>query len=125
MKTDKDFQEIASGYGLKLEYNNDEKDGGASTDDTIWLYPASEPWIREISFWHELGHCMISKVAGKVKYHMSTLSKEGAAWEVGLRYAALHGRTWDYGSREMKWARKQLATYVHGEYDDLPYGEPQ
>ena len=68
---------------------------------------------------------MLPRIGGKVKYYMSTLSKEGAAWEVGFAYAAEHGRTWDYNSKEMKWARKQLASYVHGEYDDLPYNKPQ
>lgn len=117
------FKKIASAYDITLKYNLTEKDGGASTDDTIWLYPTSKQWIQEISFWHELGHCIFAKRMQKagLNSHMSTLSKEGAAWEFGLVLAAKHGRTWNYYSKELKWARKQLASYVHGEYDDLPY----
>ncbi len=49
---------------------------------------------------------------------MSKLSGEGAAWELGLGIAFEHGYKWDYYSDEMKWARRQLCSYINGEYDD-------
>jgi hypothetical protein len=54
---------------------------------------------------------------------MSTLSDEGCAWETGLTEATKYGRKWDYNSEQMKWSRKCLASYIHGEYDDLIYPE--
>lgn len=65
---------------------------------------------------------MLEREVGKSwGYTMSTVSAEGAAWEIGLKFAAQHDRVWKFHSKELEWARKQLASYVGGEYDFLPY----
>lgn len=115
------YQKICNDLGIKLIYESlsGRTDGGASTTNTIYLFPCSKKWIEELSFWHELGHILLNKSKLKAKTNLSTLSCEGAAWELGLNAAATYGRMWEYNSKEMKWARKQLATYVNSEYDDL------
>ena len=121
----REMRKIAKKYGAELIYDRDSgwRDGGSSTDDTIWIYPSNRQWVKEISFWHELGHIISRQesIKSNRKYSMSTISSEGCAWEIGLTEAAKHGRTWDYGSKQLEWAREQLASYVCGEYDDLVY----
>jgi len=113
------YQEICNKLDIKLEYvNYGWTNGGASANDTIFLFPCSEEWIKEISFWHEIGHILLNKNS-KRSMSLSTMSREGAAWELGLNAAFEHGREWDYYSKELEWARKQLASYINGEYDDL------
>jgi len=92
-------------------------EGGMSSIDTIWLHE-SEEWKQELSFWHELGHVLLNQETGQA---MSTISREGAAWELGLIEAAKYSRHWEYHSKELGWARQCLASYIHGQYDDLPY----
>jgi len=123
----RDMRKIAKRYGAKLIYCKDNglKDGGASTNDIIWIYPSVKQLIKEISFWHELGHIINRQesIKSNRNYCMSTLSSEGCAWEIGLIEAAKHGRKWGYNSEQLRWARKQLASYVGGEYDDLVYNK--
>lgn len=115
------YQKICDELGITLVYDKKSgfKDGGASTDDTIFLYPCSKKWIEELSFWHELGHILLNKTLGKRTHYLSTLSQEGSAWELGLNSASCYGRKWKYNGKEMQWAKKQLASYVNSEYDDL------
>jgi hypothetical protein len=94
-------------------------DGGASCGKQIWIFPSKHDWVKELSFWHEVGHVLLSRSMRSRPHYMSTLSKEGAAWEIGLSTAANYGRTWEYDSKEYQWARKHLASYVGGECDDL------
>lgn len=119
--TFKELREIATEYDIevKLSRASGYRDGGWCSWDTIWLYPTKKPWIRELSFWHELGHIMLCRTGGIVTGHLSLVSCEGAAWEIGLRYAALHKRRWKYDSKELKWAREQLVSYIGSEGDDL------
>jgi hypothetical protein len=114
------YKRICNKFGVKLVYikSNHWKDGGESFGDTICLYQYSKKWIEEISFWHELGHVVLNTKTQRTHY-LSKISCEGAAWEMGLDIAASYGRIWKYGSKEMVWARKQLASYTNSEYDDL------
>lgn len=120
----KELKIIAKQYDIPvfLRKNSGRRDGGSTNGNSIWLYPTNKPWVREMSFWHELGHIMLEREVGKSwGYTMSTVSAEGAAWEIGLKFAAQHDRVWKFHSKELEWARKQLASYVGGEYDFLPY----
>ena len=123
----KEIRSIAKKYGVQLVYDKESgwRDGGASSNDIIWIYPSNKQWIKELSFWHEIGHIVSrngSCQSGR-SHSMSKLSDEGCAWEGGLTEAAKYERKWDYNSEQMKWARKCLASYVCGEYDDLDYNK--
>jgi len=116
------FQKIASKYGVTLtdiDHDGYGRNGGGSGGGEISIKPCDENFIYELSFWHELGHILLSRSMIERTHYMSKLSNEGAAWELGLNEAARHGRIWDYDSKEMKWAKQQLASYVNGEYDDI------
>jgi len=116
------YKNIADKYGISLveiDHDGYGKNGGSSGDNQISIKPCDEEYMYELSFWHELGHILFSRSMGERTHFMSTMSHEGAAWEIGLTEAARHGRVWDYKSKEMEWCRKQLASYVGGEYDDL------
>ena len=116
------FQKIASKYDVTLsdiDHDGYGRNGGGSTDNEISIKPCDEAYMYELSFWHELGHILACRFMGNRTHYMSCLSNEGMAWEIGLNEAAKHGRAWDYGSKEMRWARKQMASYVNGGYDDL------
>jgi galactitol-specific phosphotransferase system IIB component len=115
------YEKICKELNINLIWDKEScnKDGGASSPNTIILYPCSKKWIEELSFWHELGHILLIRTMTERNQYLSTLSCEGAAWELGLSEASAYGRTWKYKSKEMEWARKQLASYVGGEYDEL------
>ena len=116
------FKEVAGKYGVSLvEFDHEGygENGGGSAGNEITLKPCDEPYMYELSFWHELGHILLGRSMIERTHYLSTLSCEGTAWEIGLTEAARHGRIWDYKSDEMKWARKQMASYVNGEYDNL------
>lgn len=123
----KEMRSIAKKHNVKLIYDKESgrKNCGGSTIDTIWIFPSNKQWIKELCFWHELGHIISGSNLRKSgrKCSMSTLSNEGCAWEIGLTEAAKYGRKWDDNSEQMRWARRCLASYVHGEYDDLVYTE--
>jgi hypothetical protein len=109
------ISDIASEYGATLERDieNCGKNRGASAGKYIFLGEFDDPQIELIAFFHELGH--VTSDIGEREYFMTKLSQEGMAWEVGLTLAKKHGFAWDYDCDSMKWARKQLFTYV----DDL------
>jgi len=116
------FQKIADKYGVSLieiDHDGYGKNGGGSAGNEISIRPCDEEYMYELSFWHELGHILICRNMIERTHVMSTLSHEGAAWEIGLTEASRYGRVWDYKSKEMNWCREQLASYVNGEYDDL------
>jgi len=117
-----DFRKLAEEYEVELsDCPNDHwcRNGAHSAGNRISMHPCDEEYMYEISFWHELGHVVLSRLMSDRTHYMSTMSTEGAAWELGFIEAAKHGRIWAYDSEEMCWARKQMASYVNGEYDDL------
>lgn len=116
-----DYFKIGNDLNIKVVLDHDTgfRDGGCSSDDTVFLYPCSTEWIKELSFWHELGHILYRRSLNGRSHCFSTISMECMAWELGLNLAASYGRHWGYDSIELKWARKQLASYVNSEYDDL------
>jgi hypothetical protein len=121
----KKLKKIAKKYNVELIMEKDcgWTNGGSSAGNIISIYPCKKKWMMEISFWHELGHILATRThlrAGKT-HSLSKLSNEGNAWETGLTEAAKYNRFWDYSDKEMEWARECLASYVKGEYDDLPY----
>ena len=119
-----ELKKIAKEYNVELVDMSEDywcRNGGHSAGNTISIHPCDEEWMYELSFWHELGHILLNRLSVKNgnAHHMSTISNEGAAWELGLIEAAKHKRTWDFYSKEIKWCRSLLASYVNGEYDEL------
>lgn len=94
------------------------KNYGASAGNDIFLGEFDDPEIELAAFFHELGHALMNKLILKRGCVMSTLSGEGTAWELGLGIAFEYGHKWEHDSHVMKWARKQLRSYINGEYDD-------
>jgi len=117
------FEKIAAEYNIELHQCQEDhwcRNGAHSVGNQIFMHPCDKDYIYELSFWHELGHVFLGRLMeGCCTHHLCTMSNEGAAWELGFIEAGKHGRSWDYNSKEMKWCRKQIATYVNGEYDDL------
>lgn len=116
------INEIAKEYGVKITeitHGGYGKNGGAFCGDEITILPCDEEYMYELSFWHELGHILLCRSMDKRTHYLSKISMEGAAWEIGLSEASKHNRVWQYETIEMDWARKQLASYINKEYDDL------
>ena len=109
-----EFKKIASKYKVKVKRDtlNCDRNHGACAGRQIYLGKFDEEGTEEVAFFHELGHVLSEERVCKRGCVMSKLSGEGLAWELGLGIAHEHGYTWDYYSPEMKWARKQLATYI-------------
>lgn len=78
----------------------------------IFMGTFDDPDIFITAFFHELGHCVNARLR-RTNCHLCKLSNEGAAWEMGFHLAKKYGFDWDYDSKERKWARKQLQTYIH------------
>lgn len=108
----------SKGVSVVRDTYNCDKNYGASSVNEIFLGEFDDPEIELAAFFHELGHTLMNKFILKRGYVMSTLSGEGTAWELGLGIAFEYGYKWDHNSHVMKWARKQLRSYVDGEYDD-------
>ena len=118
------LHKVAKKYKVKLTLDytqNGRKNGGLSVGNRIYIYPCDKEWMEELSLWHEIGHVVLSRLISKSKrtHYMGTVTQEGAAWELGLIEASKYSRVWGFFSEELIWARKQLATYVNGEYDEM------
>lgn len=116
--------ELAEKYGVNVQRNNERgRNAGASAGKDIFLGEFDDADLELVSFFHELGHALLNdRVLMKRGSTMSTLSSEGTAWELGLGLAHENGYDWDYNSDTLIWARRQLRTYVDGEYDDTLEG---
>lgn len=113
------IKELAVKYGVNVQRNDERgRNAGASAGKDIWLGEFDNEDLELISFFHELGHTLSNERVLKRGCQMSMLSGESLAWEIGLGIAYEHGYEWDYYSDTMKWARRQLRSYIDGEYDD-------
>jgi len=97
---------------------NCDKNYGACAGDEIFLGEFDDPKIEIAAFFHELGHIVNRRNGTGRHFRMSMISQEGAAWETGFDLAYKYGHNYDYKSDVMIWARKQLSSYIDGEYDD-------
>jgi len=107
------------GVSVRRETVYCSKNHGSSAGEDIYLGEFDDPNIELVAFFHEVGHVKSKDFLHNRTHYMSHMSKEGLAWELGLTIASEKGFTWDYDSKEMKWAREQMASYVNGEYDDM------
>ena len=81
----------------------------------IGLY--KDPDIAVAAFFHELGH-VSNRLKGQ-SHSISTVIAESTAWSIGFKIAHENGYEYDYQSKEYEYARKSVASYVNGEYDDM------
>lgn len=119
----KEIARIAEEHNICVSFNDENcnKNMASSTNNCIFLGEFDDNDIELFAFFHELGHCTFPS---KATYHMSTLSNEGAAWEYGISLAAKYEYKYDYNSKEFKYGRKQLATYLKSEIiKELRYHE--
>lgn len=75
---------------------------------SIILGRYDDPELRSISFFHEVGHIIrAGNYAEEVAYN--TMIIEAECWQIGLRYAYLHGLR--YSDDALKWAYEQVLTH--------------
>lgn len=120
------FNTIQEIYNITIYRDYENYDGevlncGCCSDDEIYLSRFDDESLEISAMFHELGHVESTNrdIFFERSHFVSTLSKEGMAWEVGFGLAAKHGFVWGYSSKQYQYARKCLATYVGGEYDDV------
>jgi hypothetical protein len=78
-------------------------------NDRIELGIYDDPEKRIISFFHEIGHTMVSdRSIKRVKY--DTYKCERLAWKYGLRLAKFYG--FKFNKETKKWAKEQLNSYI-------------
>lgn len=108
------IKRLAEKYNVSVtrDIENCSKNNGASADQDIYLGEFDDPDIELVAFFHELGHCKSDEMVLKRGYTMSIMSGEGLAWELGLGLAYENGYKWSYYTKEMKWARERLKTYI-------------
>jgi hypothetical protein len=110
---DEVINRIAISYACRIFNNhpNCDTNSAASAGRDIFFGNFDDPEIKLVAFFHELGHSLMSERLRR-NSSMSKISMEGTAWELGLGIAQDQGYKWDYYSKELIWARKQLLTYV-------------
>ena len=70
-----DFHKIAKEYDVELTDCPDDhhcRNGAHSGGDMISMHPCDEDYMYELSFWHELGHILLSRSTceRKRKYYL-------------------------------------------------------
>lgn len=111
---------IASGYGVTLIHvvpaDGFCRANGADVYDhrswsagrnIIYLGVYDDLELRDLSFFHELGHCLTRSDPRTI------FDQEVEAWALGYRLAERHGMV--FSERAKAWADSQLATYQTGE----------
>lgn len=107
------FGTIADSLNIKVHrdvVNCDPNQGGYAGND-VWLGEFEDDDLEMVAFFHEIGHVVAGRFMKRETY-MSILSREALAWEVGLNFAAMFGYKWDYSSKELRYARKCLFSYL-------------
>lgn len=138
-----DYSELAKSYGcIVIEVRDDPDDPlvkingrsayhnrSSAAGTEIWLGFYDNPEHRDISFWHEIGHHMVSKEMPENVHCMSwwvekypflaELLKpdEPLAWKFGLEEAAKHDIC--FSAKAKEWALLQLETYMKDDGDRL------
>lgn len=106
----KKIQKLAKAYGERVARHPDCPRNHGAHGNGIMLGEFDDSDLEIVAFFHELGHTKSPEVV-KRGCVMCPLSGEGLAWEIGLGLAFDQGYQWAYNSKEMRWAREQLATY--------------
>lgn len=115
------IERLADKYGIVLvsaaenaRMNGEWRNNMACAGSTIFLNEFDDPDIELAAFFHELGHVECGR---SPYFHQHTplckMSQESLAWEVGLSIAAAEGYHWDYHSKQLKYARQCLISYIH------------
>lgn len=91
--------------------------------DYICLGVYSDPELRLLSFFHELGHCVDNRCSGprviENPGHPYHHFHEASAWRTGLKIATKEGVT--FSRQALAWAETQLSSYFK---DDHPERSP-
>lgn len=109
------IKELAEKYNVKLEDAFDvcSQNNAASCGCKIYFGEFDDPELKLAAFFHELGHIEFNRKFPDDKFYMSTISKEGMAWELGFLLANKEGFNWYYNSKQFKYGRDKLLTYIN------------
>lgn len=109
---DATIREIAGQYFATVHFDDEPcgRNNGASAGMDIYLGVFDDDSVKLIAFFHELAHSIFPLHGAE--YHLSTISKEGAAWEYAIGLAAKHGFKYDYDSAGFRYGRMSLYSYV-------------
>jgi len=105
--------EMAEKYDVKVSRDTEMCDRNqAAYAHEIWLGEFDDPGIELAAFFHELAHLKANKMVMRRGSSLSQLSCEGLAWELGFGLAFENGYHWGYDSKQAKYARKCLFSYL-------------
>jgi len=118
-------QELAATYGVGISRDivNETANEGWSAGRDIHLGEFDDPDLELVAFFHELGHILSEERVCKRGSTLTVLSAEGLAWELGLGIAFEHGYKWKRDSKEMKYARHCLMSYIDNDATKLDIAE--
>mgnify|MGYP001189135948 CR=1 FL=1 len=89
--------------------------------DEIWLGIYDDEELKEISFWHELGHCV--GIYPNEYWKLQKWVIEKIAWTEGLKIAKQHGLK--FSIKALRWAVQQFQSYMGWEMREvMGYFEP-
>ncbi len=105
------WRQLAQQYGatVKLDIENCGTDHSASAGNSIFIGYYQDDELREISFFHELGHILQPDDFWATHPEAQKIDSEKAAWCRGLAVAKQVGIT--FSPKALCWAAKNLATY--------------
>ena len=111
------LQRIAEKNNVKVTFNSEMEtpNYGSSAGNEMWLGLFKDKDLLTIAFFHELAHCLYTKVLPHNKYCSSILAQEGFCWEYGFELAAQYGFEWDIKHRVYEYAERMLWSYTYGE----------
>ena len=104
--------EIAGQYFVTVQLDNEhcDRNKAAQAGMEIFLGKFDDDSIKLLAFFHELAHAVFP--LHDAEFHLSTISKEGAAWEYAIGLAAKHGFKYDYDSEGFRYGRMSLYSYI-------------
>lgn len=103
-------KQIAKKYSIKVRFDcPDINQSFCIGNDEILIGQYKEAELAFISFFHELGHCLI-EYEYKKSWNYNTLVIEIECWNIGLREAKKHNIL--FSDNAIKWGYKQALSYV-------------
>jgi len=109
MSGDDIIDEICLERGIKLSKLDEENYSCIYGCDEIALGKYNDPELRFISFFHELGHTLVSNEYIKLTQY-NTLIIELKCWDLGIEFAINRGIV--FSDNAVRWGYEQALTYV-------------
>lgn len=112
------IEKLASQYNIKVVFIDESKKyedfqernhSWSMGSDEIWLGLYDDPELQFISFFHELGHCLLTREFVE-KWNYSTLPIEIECWNIGLEEARKNDIL--FSDEAIKWGYEQAISYA-------------